>query len=104
MVSSPTIVPIPEELRLLTVGDLAAILGLKRQTVYNRLCGCPETLPAITRIPTIRGPRWTIAAVREWQARFDPANLDLSSGTRGRPTKREEIARRARLIQVQGKD
>lgn len=83
-----------DELRLLTVADLAALIGLKRQTIYNRLCECPESLPPATRIPTIRGPRWTIAAVREWQARLDPAKLDAPRRRSGRPTKAEEIARR----------
>lgn len=85
---------IPPDMRWLTVADLAVILGLKRQTIYNRLCTCPETLPPVTRLPTFRGPRWSPRVVREWQARFDPLEFVEQRARIGRPTKAEQIARR----------
>lgn len=87
---------IPAGVAWLTVADLAVILGLKRQTIYNRLCSCPETLPPATRVPKLRGPRWSLRIVREWQARFDPVELDDPPRRPGRPAKAEEVARRLR--------
>ena len=96
---APNTTPEPiSELRWLTVADLAAVLGLKPQTVYNRLCTCPDTLPPATRIPSFRGPRWSPRVVREWQAIYDPHAPVASLAPprrRGRPTKVETIARRA---------
>ncbi len=85
---------IPPDMRWLTVADLAVILGLKRQTIYNRLCTCPETLPPVTRLPTFRGPRWSPRVVREWQGRYDPPSVPPERRHPGRPTKAEQIARR----------
>lgn len=82
------------EMRWLTVADLAAILGLRRQTIYNRMSTCPETLPPATRVPGLRGPRWSPRLVREWQAKYDPPDLGEPPRRRGRPTKSESIARR----------
>ncbi len=84
-------------MRWLTVADLAVIFGLKPQTIYNRLCICPESLPPVTRIPKLRGPRWSPRVVREWQAKYDPPGIGGSPPRRGRPTKAETIARRARV-------
>lgn len=86
---------VPDEIILLTVADLAAVLRLKRQTIYNRLCNCPETLPPAMRIPTLKGPRWSARVVREWQERFEQGDLDAMPRKAGRPTKAIEIARRA---------
>jgi predicted DNA-binding transcriptional regulator AlpA len=83
------------EMRWLTVADLAAILRLKPQTIYNRMSICPETLPPATRVPGLRGPRWSARLVREWQAKYDPPDLGETPRHRGRPTKIETIARRA---------
>lgn len=85
---------LPPEMRWLTVADLAAILGLRPQTIYNRMSSCPETLPPATRVPGLRGPRWSARLVREWQAKFDPPDLGEPPRRRGRPTKSESIARR----------
>jgi hypothetical protein len=38
-------------MKWLTVADLAAILGLRPQTIYNRMSSCPDSLPPATRIP-----------------------------------------------------
>jgi len=88
---------LPKELRWLTVADLAVILGLRPQTIYNRMSTCPETLPPATRIPGFRGPRWSPRIVREWQAKYDPRDLEENLPRRpGRPTKAEMIERRGR--------
>ena len=84
------------ELRWLTVADLAVILGLRPQTIYNRLCACPETLPPATRVPRLRGPRWSARVVREWQAQFDPPTGIETPVKRGRPKKGDSIRRRLR--------
>ena len=87
---------LPPDMRWLTAADLGVILGLKLQTIYNRLCSNPETLPPTTRIPGFRGPRWSARVVREWQAKFDPrdAGEPALPRRRGRPSKAEAIARR----------
>ncbi len=85
---------IPPGMTWLTVADLAVILGLKKQTIYNRLSSCPETLPPPTRVPMLRGPRWSPRVVQEWQAQYDPVGLLDNPPRPGRPTKAEEIARR----------
>jgi hypothetical protein len=84
---------IPSDMKWLTVADLAAILGLKPQTVYNRLSACPETLPPVTRVPSLRGPRWSPRIVRDWQAMYDPPAFEPKHRP-GRPTKIESVARR----------
>jgi predicted DNA-binding transcriptional regulator AlpA len=86
---------LPPEMRWLTVADLAAILGLRPQTIYNRMSTCPDTLPPATHVPGLRGPRWSPRLVREWQAKYDPPNLGEPPRRRGRPTKAEMVARRA---------
>jgi len=89
-------IEVPPEMRWLTVTELAAILGLRPQTIYNRMSTCPETLPPATRIPGFRGPRWSPRLVREWQAKFDPLDLGEPPRRSGRPTKSESILRRGR--------
>jgi hypothetical protein len=74
--------------------DLACVLGLKLQTIYNRVSAAPETLPPITWRPGYRGPRWSRTAVAEWQAQFNPPSLLDAPRRRGRPSKLDEIARR----------
>jgi predicted DNA-binding transcriptional regulator AlpA len=85
------------QLRWLTVADIASILGVSRQTIYNRVSQSPESLPPITWVPGLRGPRWSPRIVREWQALFDPAGLTVAPRRGGRPTKAESIARRRLL-------
>ncbi len=87
---------LPPDMRWLTAADLGAILGLKLQTIYNRMCARPETLPPATRVPGFRGPRWSVRVVREWQAKFDPRDTveSIPLRHRGRPTKAEAIAYR----------
>ena len=81
-------------MRWLTAADLAEILRLKRQTIYNRLCTQPDSLPPVTRVPGFKGPRWSLRIVREWQAQFDPVELLDAPRRPGRPTKAETVARR----------
>jgi hypothetical protein len=88
------------ELKWLTTTELADILGLAPQTIYNKLQTCPESLPTVTRIPGIRGPRWSQQAVRQFQAQFDPPGVGAAPPRRGRPTKAEQIARRTALAQA----
>ncbi len=88
------------ELKWLTAGELALILGLARQTIYNKLQTCPAGLPPPTRVPNLRGPRWSQQAVREFQARFDPPGIREAPPRRGRPTKADQIARRALSAQA----
>ena len=83
------------EMRWLTVSDLAAILGLRPQTIYNRMSTYPDTLPPATYVPGLRGPRWSVSLVREWQAKYNPPSLGEPPRRRGRPTKAEMMARRA---------
>ena len=86
---------LPPDMKWLTVAELAAILGLRPQTIHNRMNLCPETLPPATRVPGLRGPRWSVRIVREWQARFDPPEIsEPVRRHRGRPTKAEVMARR----------
>jgi hypothetical protein len=86
---------LPPDMKWLTVAELAAILGLRPQTIHNRLNLCPETLPPATRVPGLRGPRWSVRIVREWQAYFDPPKLgEPIPRRRGRPRKAEAIIRR----------
>jgi predicted DNA-binding transcriptional regulator AlpA len=82
------------EMQWLTVADLAQILSLKRQTIYNRLSSHPDSLPPATRVPKLRGPRWSMRVVREWQAQYDPAGIAGIARHKGRPTKAETIAKR----------
>jgi hypothetical protein len=91
-------VELPPDMIWLRVADLAAVLGLRPQTIYNRLSTRPETLPPVTRIPGIQGPRWSLRIVRQWQAAYDPPGPIDPPRRRGRPTKAETIARRARHI------
>lgn len=86
---------IPPEMKWLTVADLAEILRLKPQTIYNRLCRQPDTLPPATRVPGFRGPRWSLKIVRDWQAQYEPVELiEMPRRRPGRPTKAEQVARR----------
>jgi len=39
------------QLRWLTTADIAAILGVSRQTIYNHLATNPDSLPPVTTIP-----------------------------------------------------
>ncbi|MBC7907970.1 MAG: DNA-binding protein [Rhodospirillaceae bacterium] len=85
---------IPPEMKWLTVKDLAEILRLKPQTIYNRLCTQPDSLPPATRVPGFRGLRWSMRMVREWQAQFEPVELLEAPRRPGRPTKADMVARR----------
>ena len=78
----------------LTVADLAAILCLKPQTIYNRLCSRPDSLPPPSHLPCTRGPRWSRMVVNEWRRKYDPGTSEIMPSHRGRPTKAEQIARR----------
>ena len=89
---------LPTEMRWLTVAELAAILGLRPQTIYNRMCRCPETLPCAVRVPGLRGPRWSVRAVKEWQAAFETSDFGGPPRRRGRPTKAESVIRRVRSL------
>ena len=82
------------QLRWLTTADIAAILGVSRQTIHNHLTSNPDSLPPVTTIPGWRGPRWSIKVVREWQALYDPPTVSLPRRRVGRPRKAEAIARR----------
>jgi predicted DNA-binding transcriptional regulator AlpA len=82
------------QLRWLTTADIAAILGVSRQTIYNHLATNPDSLPPVTKIPGWRGPRWSMKIVREWQALHDPPTVALPPRRVGRPRKAEAIARR----------
>jgi hypothetical protein len=84
-----------EEIRLLLVEDLARILRLAPQTIYNRRATAPETLPPSMELPGTRGPRWDPAVVAAWQRQFY-VNIDQDKPRRrGRPSKSESMARRA---------
>jgi predicted DNA-binding transcriptional regulator AlpA len=84
----------PTEMKWLNVADLADLLRLKKRTIYNRLSAKPNTLPPATRVPKLRGPRWSVRVVKEWQAQYDPVSVAAAPTHRGRPTKTETIARR----------
>lgn len=86
--------------RLLTPAELADTLGLSVQTVYNRIhdseCG---PLPPIIRLSPKSHPRFARKVVEAWveekNGAYRPSPLAARTGKRGRPTKTEQIARRA---------
>lgn len=52
--------------RLLKVADLAAIMGVTKRTIYNRVSRQPESLPPVTRVPAQKGLFWRESLVRQW--------------------------------------
>ncbi|HEY1720349.1 MAG TPA: hypothetical protein VGG27_03825 [Magnetospirillaceae bacterium] len=87
-------VPPPAELVYLDAGQLAQVLRCSKQTIYNRLSSYSWSLPPPTRLPGTRGPRWLPSVVREWQLQHQ-RNKEAGSRQRGRPTKAQQIAKRA---------
>ena len=89
--------------KLLTPADLADLLGLKIQTVYNRICKGRDLPPSIK---TGRVQRWRPADVESWLEAIKQAQhqstpvapqkpvIQEAKRRRGRPTKQEQIARR----------
>lgn len=77
---------------LLTPVDLAEMLGLAPQTVYNRLSTGGD-LPPIVRMGRL--PRFPVADVQAW---VDAKRTPVTGPRRrcGRPTKAEQISRRSR--------
>ena len=93
---------------LIGIDELSKILGIKRQSLCNRLSAKPESLPPYIRIST-KIIRWKPSAISEWlderekksakelaekierKAKLKAANAKR----RGRPTKKEQIQARA---------
>lgn len=81
--------------KLLTPAQLAGLLGLATQTIYNRHCmGAP--LPPCVRIGRVI--RFPLTGVETWIAGHAekplPARADVSPRRPGRPSKAEQIAQR----------
>jgi predicted DNA-binding transcriptional regulator AlpA len=56
--------------RLLTVEDLARILGRSPQTIRKDIARRPSAVPPRVRIPGTRQLRWRSADVQQWLADF----------------------------------
>lgn len=86
---------------LLTITQLAHVLGISKQTIYNRRsCGGPDDLPPCIQIGGISRYRpsdvesWLVKASRESESKIDEREPITPPKRRGRPTKAEEIMRR----------
>lgn len=60
--------PLREQLVDLTF--LSGFLGLKKQTIKNRLAAHPDSLPPPIYLPLTRGPRWFYEDVISWARQF----------------------------------
>ncbi len=60
--------PLHEQLVDLTF--LSYFLGLKKQTIKNRLAAHPDSLPPPIYLPLTRGPRWFYQDVIRWVSQF----------------------------------
>jgi predicted DNA-binding transcriptional regulator AlpA len=56
--------------RLLTVEDLARILGRSPQTIRKDIARRPSAVPPRVRIPGTRQLRWRSSDVQQWLADF----------------------------------
>jgi predicted DNA-binding transcriptional regulator AlpA len=81
-----------QDLRLLVVEDLAAILGRAVSSIRSDASRCPHSLPPLIRIPGARRLLWRRQDVEAWLAGLvvQPTLPQPSSPTgrrRGRPRK-----------------
>jgi len=80
---------------LLTPAELAAILGLSPQTIYNRRCAGVSLPPCISIGRVIRFPESGIWPWLHSQSEQPPLKPTEPTRRRpGRPTKAEQVARR----------
>lgn len=73
--------------RLMTVSELAQVLGLSPKTVYKR---DPETLPPPRRVPGTKGPRWLESDVEAWLAAL-PKAIVPSERFHQRPGRKRKV-------------
>ncbi|MCX8086903.1 MAG: DNA-binding protein [Rhodocyclaceae bacterium] len=86
--------------------ELSQLLDKTTATLQADLCRCPEKLPPPIRIPGQKSPRWLLSDVINWLAQYrekrdENQQVEPQKPTekrrRGRPTKAEQIVRRAAL-------
>lgn len=91
-------------MKLVTPSELSEMVGLAIQTIYNRHSKGGDLPPAIKLGKALR---WDVEDVRAWvagqrqQRPTCPAPIAPAKRRPGRPTKREEIARRQAKITSQ---
>ncbi len=83
---------------LLSVADLAQVLGLSTKSIYAKISCHPQELPPRIRIPGSRLNRWHPEIVRRWlneHAGLTPTIDPPPTPKRhpGRPTKIEQVER-----------
>ena len=93
--------PNDQDLRLLVVEDLAAILGRAVSSIRSDASRCPQSLPPMIRIPGARRLLWRRQDVETWLAGLVVQTTPLSpappSGKRrGRPRKIDQRRTQAR--------
>jgi hypothetical protein len=80
----PPFVAIPND--LLSSADLANRWGVALKTLQNRLSVSPSDFPPIIRLPVVRGPRWWLTDVVDFErAAREPAARRPPPRPRGRP-------------------
>lgn len=70
--------------KLLTLHDLAARWSIASQTVKNRLCKNPHSLPVAFRLPGAAGPRWRLRDIIDFESAA-PLYREPPPRPRGRP-------------------
>lgn len=87
--------PDNQDLRLLVVEDLAAILGRAVSSIRSDASRCPHSLPPVIRIPGARRLLWRRQDVEAWLAGLVvqpiPPPTAHSGRRRGRPRKAEQL-------------
>ncbi len=78
----------------LTAHDLAEVLHIQHDTVWNALSTNPERLPPPVRIEGAGAAIWLESTVLQWLK--DRQVQVTARPRRGRPTKREQLERAAR--------
>ena len=53
-------------MQLINSEQLAQLLGVKVQTIHNKVSTRPEHLPPIVRLEGFKGPRWRHEDVEAW--------------------------------------
>jgi predicted DNA-binding transcriptional regulator AlpA len=91
----------PEHMRLWKIGDLSNFMDIPIATIYSNLRRAPERVPPPIVLPSGQ-LRWNPVEVRRWLTclQKQPSQREqvvtAPRRRRGRPTKKEEVARRAR--------
>lgn len=81
---------------LLSVSDLAKILGLSSKSIYVKTSIHPDDLPPRFRIPGSRINRWHPEVVKKWMAE----RAGLISATDPTPTPKRPVGRPTKAAQI----